>query len=148
MGPVLEDDECGLKEAGGIGRDRKLVDGLIEVRRGVEVRAEAYADRLQVLHQIVLLEVGRAVERGVLDEVRVALLIIVLEHGAGVHGQTEFGAFRWQGVLPDVVAHAVRERPGDELGSDAEWLRQRRRCAGLLSDQRKGDTGGEREHEK
>ena len=92
MRPVLEDRERLVDDARRVGRDRQDVDGLVEARVGVEVRAEPHADRLQVLDEIVLGEVRRAVERHVLDEVREPELVVGLEHRAGVHDEPQLGA--------------------------------------------------------
>ena len=70
MRPVREDRERLIDDPRRVGWNREDVDGLVEIRGGVEVRAESYAYGLQVLDEIVVIEMRRAVERHVLDEVR------------------------------------------------------------------------------
>ncbi len=72
-----------------IGGHVEHVDGLVETGGGVHVGAEAGANRLEKRDQLTGLEVLRAVERHVLDEVREAALVGFLLKGAGVHGQTQ-----------------------------------------------------------
>ena len=54
------------------------VNRLIKARVGVDVWPEASADRFQIVDELTRLEVGRAVERHVLEQVREAALIIGL----------------------------------------------------------------------
>ena len=122
--PVLENRERLVDDARRVGRNRQDVDRLVEARVGVQVGAEPHTDRLQVLHEIVLVEMRRAVERHVLDEVREAELVLVLEHRAGVHDEPQLGALFRLVIDADVVADAVRQRADLDLGID----RQRRGC--------------------
>ena len=109
--PVLQDLEPLLHERRGVGGHGQDVDGLVEAGVRVQVRAEPHADRLEVLHEVVLREVRGAVERRVLQEVRVAELVVVLQHGARVHDQPQLGALLRPHVLADVVADPVRQGP-------------------------------------
>jgi hypothetical protein len=107
--PVLEDVEGAGDERGAVGGDLQLVDGLVEAGVGVEVGAESHADALEVIDDLLLLEVLRAVERHVLDEVGEPLLVVVLEHRAGVHRQAQLGPLLGAPVGADVVAEPVRQ---------------------------------------
>ena len=112
--------------AGIVGRNLQLVDGLVEARVGVDVRAEAHADRLHERDDVLLREVARAVERHVLDEVREPALIVVFEDRAGVDDEPELGAALRLLVRADVVAQAVRQRADGDPRVDGNGRRQRR----------------------
>ena len=53
----------------------------------------------------------RAVERHVLEQVRQPALVVVFEHGAGLHRQPHQHAFFRARVLAHVVAQAIGQRP-------------------------------------
>jgi hypothetical protein len=93
----------------GVARDLEHVDGFVGRRTRVEIRAEPHADRAQIIDELILLEVGGAVEPHVLDEVRHSQLIVVLIDAAGIHREPELGALRRLWVSLDVVAKSVRE---------------------------------------
>ena len=59
-------------------------------------------------------EVRGAVERHVLEEVREALLILVLEHGAGVHCEPQLDAMGRRVVGAQIVTQPVGQRAHDE----------------------------------
>ena len=84
-----------------------MIHGFVKTGIRIEIGAKAHANGLQIFDEIVLLEVHRAVERGVFNEVRVAALIVVFENGTRVDGQPQFGAFGRQGVPADVIFDAV-----------------------------------------
>ena len=75
-----------------VGGNLQLVDGLVEARVGVDVRAEAHAGRLQEGDDVLLREVPRAVEAHVLDEVREPALVVVFENRSGIDDEPELGA--------------------------------------------------------
>ena len=82
VGPVLEDLEGRVDDLRVVGRDLEHVDRLVEARVGVDVRAEAHADALEVVDQLLLLEVLGAVEGHVLDEVGQPALVVVLQRSS------------------------------------------------------------------
>ena len=133
-GPVLEHEERAIDDAGVVGRDLQLEDGLVEAGVGVDVRAEPHPGRLQERDDVLLREVARAVERHVLDEVGEAALIVVLEHGAGVDDEPQLGPPGRLGVAPDVVAQPVRQRAdGDpRIDRDARPSAARSSAAGFI----------------
>ena len=108
-------------------RDLQLVDGFVEARRGVDVGPEAHADGLEVADELVFREARGPVERHVLEEVGEPALVVILEDRARVHDEPELGALLGLGVLADVVAKAVRQRPNN----DARIARQGRRARGV-----------------
>ena len=110
MREVLEDEQRAIDHGRVVGRDLQLVDRFVEAGVGVHVRAEPHAERLHEGADGIAGKVPRAVEGHVLDEVRHAALVFVLEHGAGLDGEPQLGARLRLPVLPDVVAEAVRER--------------------------------------
>jgi hypothetical protein len=133
MCPVLEDLERRVDDGRLVRRYTQHVHGLIEGRVRVEMRAKPHADPLDEVHELLLLEAARPVERHVLDEVREPALVIPLEHRAGVHGQPQLGALLGARVLTDVVAHAVRQPADHELRVDRKSARgvgERRRNRG------------------
>ena len=142
--PVLEDVERLAFDVRGVGRDLKLVDRLVEARRGVDVGPEAHADGLEVAHELVLREARRAVERHVLEEVREPALVVVLEDRTGVHDEPELGALLGLGVPADVVAEPVRQRADDDVriarkrrgARRVDGRRARCRTGGALSERR------------
>ena len=118
--PVLENRERLIDDARGVGRNRKDVDRLVEARVRVEVGAEAHADRLEVLDEVVLGEVRRAVERRVLEEVGESELVGGLENRSGVDDEAQLGALLRARVLPDVVSNAVRQRADADFRIDRQ----------------------------
>ena len=92
MREVLEDEERAIDDSRVVGRDLQLVDRFVETRVRVDVRAEAHAERLHERADGIAGKFRRAVERHVLDEVRHAALVFVLEHGTGFDREPQFGA--------------------------------------------------------
>ena len=91
-----------------VGRHLEHVDGLVEAGVGVDVGAEAHAERLDERHELLLGKVLGAVEGHVLDEVREPALVVVFENRAGVDDEPELGALLRLLVGADVVVQAVR----------------------------------------
>ena len=114
-GPVVQDVEALRDERLVVGRHRQLVGRGVELRGRVEIRAEAHADRLEVVHDRGLGEPLRAVEAHVLDEVREAALVVVLLDGARVDREPEVRALLGLGVLHHVVREAVRQHTAADL---------------------------------
>ena len=92
MRPVFEDEQRPVDHRGIVGGDLQFVDGFIEARVGIHVRAEPHAERLHEAGDVLLGEVQRAVEAHMLDEVREPALIFVFEHGARVDDEPKLGA--------------------------------------------------------
>ena len=109
VGPVFEDQKTLVEQGGIVGRHGEHVDGFIKRRVGVEVGAKTHADALQVVDQLVFGQVAGAVEGHVFEEVGEAPLVFVFEHGPGVDGEAQLGAFFRFGVLPDEVGEPVAE---------------------------------------
>ncbi len=143
VGPVLHDEE-GVPEDGlGIRRDLEHVDRLVEAGEGVEVGAEAHADRLHEFDELLLREVGRAVEGQVLDDVGQPALVLVLEDGPGVDDEAQVGPVLGLAVLADPVAEPVGELADRDPGIDRDLLVERvlgGRDGGLVG--RPGDLWG------
>ena len=70
----------------------QLVDGLVEARVRVHVRAEPHAERLHEVGDVLLREVPGAVEGHVLDEVGEPALVVVFEDRARLDDEPKFGA--------------------------------------------------------
>jgi hypothetical protein len=152
--PVFEDEQRPLDDRRVVGRDLQLIDGLIEARIGVDVRAEPHAGRLQKRDHILLREVTRAVEAHVLDEVCEPALVVVLENRAGIDDEAELGASLRLLILAEVVAKTVRQRADGDPRIDRDFCRQRHvlraRPNGALScDSAAGRNGhGQRQNDR
>ena len=102
------------------------VDGFVERRVGVDVRAEPRAGRFQRRNQLAGLEALRAVEGHVLEEVRQPLLIVLLVYRARLHRQLKADALFRPRVAPDVVFQPVRQRAGRDRRIERDRLGQGR----------------------
>jgi hypothetical protein len=116
------------------------VDGLVERRVSIEVRPQARATRLERGDELTRLEVGRPVERHVLEEVREPPLVVRFVNRSGLDRQLQHDALLGSAVAPDVVTQPVRERPGrhgrverQAIGRSERW-RLSRRLRRALSD--------------
>src|SRR4029078_4663861 len=98
--------------------------GFVEARVRVQVSAKAHADRLEIFDEIVLGEMLRAIERGVLEEVSETEFVIRLQPRAGIYDEPKLGALFRPGVLADVVLQAVRQLANAELWVDWKARRQ------------------------
>jgi len=74
----------------------------------------------------------------VLDHVREAALILVLENRAGIHYQSQLGPLLRLVVFADVVAHAVRQDAAGNGGIERKRAVDRCLGAGGLRDTRLG----------
>ena len=110
-GKVGERQQSLVDQALLVGRHLQHVDGLVKRGVGVDVRAEARAGGLEERDQLAGLEVLRAVERHVLEQVREPALVVVFEQRPGLHRQPHQHALFRAGVLAHVVAQAVGQRP-------------------------------------
>ncbi len=141
--PVLQDVERPRYQLRLVARHRQDVLRFIEAGVGVEVGAVSHADRFEVLLQIVLLEMRRAVEPHVLDEVRQAPLVVVLENRTGPHDQAKLEAMLGIPVMTNPVAQAVRQLTGVHGG--VGWQRS---GAGRLGRLLRGKRHGDEEREE
>ena len=126
-----------------VGRQVEHVDSLVEARVGVHVRAEPGAQPLEVADEVSGLEVGAAVERHVLDEVREPLLVVRFLERSRLHGQPQRHTFFRAPVAADEVLEAVRQRPcPDGRVERQDGLRVDRRlgCWRLLRQQPRSDN--------
>ena len=94
-----------------VGRHLEHVDGLVERRIRVDVRAHARTGRLERLDQLPRLEMAAAVERHVLEKMRESLLLVGFVDRARLHRELEHHALLRPHVLSDVVREPVRQRP-------------------------------------
>ena len=125
LGPVLEHEHRAVEDARHVGRHAQQVLRVVVARLRVRIRSDADAERRQELADPLLREVPRALEQHVLDEMRQALLVVVFEHRSGLDDQPELGAPRRLGILPHVIAQAVRQRADGDFGIDGHLLRER-----------------------
>jgi len=111
VGKITEDAQPQGEPLRRVLRQIDFVTRLTDERVGVDVRAEAHALALKRLHQFAGGEMPRAVERHVLDEVRVAALLVALLERAGIDEQAQADLSRGLGQRVDRVAHAILEAP-------------------------------------
>jgi hypothetical protein len=124
--PVLEHQQRPVDDGRILGRNLQLEDGLVKAGVGVDVRAEAHADRLHEPDDPLIREVGGAVERHVLDEVGEPALVVVLEDRAGADHEPELGAVAWRPVGAHVITKAIRQRADRDPRVGRYRLRERR----------------------
>ena len=122
---VFEDEQRPVDHGRVVGRNLQFVDRFVKAGVGIDVRAEPHAERLHEGAHGVAGKVPRAVERHVLDEVRHAALVFVLEHRTGLDGEPKLGARLGLPVLPDVVAESVGERADRDQRVDRHDLVER-----------------------
>ena len=146
--PVFHDQHRPIDDVEILGRDLQLVDRFIEARVRVHVRAEAHAEALDEGGDVLAGEVRCAVEGHVLDEVGQASLVVVFEHGTGVHHQAQLGAAFRRAVAADVVLKAVGQSAGADFGRDRDDLAWRRLCRAFRRCLRGGDASREGHREK
>ena len=107
---IAEKTETLLENTRAVGGYRQDVHGFVKTGLRIQISAETHADRLEVLHDVVFGERFRAVEGHVLEKVREAALIVVLENRACIHHQTQLGALLRLCIAAYVVSHAVGQR--------------------------------------
>jgi hypothetical protein len=121
---VGEDGQALLHETAAIGGHLEHVHGLVEARVRVRVGTEARADGFQEPHELARCEVLAAVEGHVLEQVGEAALVVLLEDGSGVDGQSEGRAVLGAPVAADVVGHAVGQAAAPHGGIEGEGILQ------------------------
>ena len=109
-GHIAQEAKALVENARAVGRNGQDVHRFVEARKRIQVGAKAHADRLEILHDVILREGLRAVERHVLNEVREPALIVVFQNGTRVHNQSQLGPLFRLGVASDVIANAVGQR--------------------------------------
>ncbi len=110
VGPVAEHADRFVEELGFVRRDLQRVNGFVEVRVRVQIRAERDAAFFEHVDDRLLRKSLRAVERHVLDEVREPALIVVFEHRARVHREPHLRAMLRFLVRENVIGEPARER--------------------------------------
>ena len=125
--PIFEDEQRSVDHGGVAGGNLQLVHGFVKAGMGVDVRAEAHAERLHEAADVLPRKVQCAVEGHVLDEVREPALVLILEHGAGIDDEPKLGTGLGLSVLADVIAEPVRERADRNQRIDRNGLAERGR---------------------
>ena len=123
-GEVGERRQPAQEDVVGIGRQLQHVDRFLEAGIRVHVGTQARSGPLEVRHQLARLEVGAAVERHVLQEVRQSLLIVGFVKRARLDRQAQRDALRRPWVLPDEKLQPVAQRSTADAGVEGEALRQ------------------------
>jgi len=131
--PVLEDEERAIEHTGHIGRYAQRVLRIVIARRRIRVRADAQAQRRQEIEEALPRKVPCALELHVFDEMRQPLLVVVFQHRAGLDDEPQLSAVGRLRVCAYVVAQAVRQRAGHDLGIHRHLLRE-----SIGSDRRRG----------
>ena len=135
--PVFHDVQPLGQQSRRVGGNLEHVDGLVERRGRVEVRAKSHARAFKEVHDVAPGKAPRTVERHVFDVVRQSALRVGLEDGAGVDDQSEFRALFRLHVATDDVAKAVGQHAavhgsvggegrgaGGDLGAGGERVKQ------------------------
>ena len=125
MRPVLHDEHRPIDHGEAVGGNLQLVHRLVEARVRVHVRAEPHAERLDERDHVLPGKVLRAVEGHVLDEMRQAPLVVVLEHRPGVDDQSQLGAPARLPVRPHEILQPVGEPAFADLRIDRDDLGER-----------------------
>ena len=111
----------------------ELIDGTVEIGRGVRVAAKIHAEALEELNHAGRREMPAAVEGHVLEEVGEPALVLALLERADLHGETEAHAALGLLVVDEGVAQAVVEPAPPDGGIHGEVARF------------VGEAGGERQ---
>jgi hypothetical protein len=111
VGPVVEYEQAGVYVALQYRHIVDIVDCFVGGGIGIEVLAEFHADAFAVVHDAVALEVFRAVEAHVLEEVRQSALRVVFLYRADFLRYVEIGALPGKVVVAYVVGQPVGKFP-------------------------------------
>ena len=111
---------------------------------GVHVCAEPHPERLDERGNVLTGKMPGAIEAHVLDEMGQPTLVVVFEHGAGVHHEPQFGATSGLRVRPDEVLQTVGQPADADLWVDGDNLGERGllRLAGRRPRLAHGQGGG------
>jgi hypothetical protein len=105
--PILEHLQGVLHHVRLVHRHLQSIGRLVERGVGVQVRPELHARAFEEIHDLHLLEVLRAVEGHVLDEMRQPQGLLGFEDGARIHDEMELGAVLRLLVGANVVGQTV-----------------------------------------
>ena len=112
-----------------VARQFEHVDGFVEARIRIHVRAKTGSDGFERRNQLARLEVRAAVERHVLDEMRQALLVVRLIDRSRLDGEPERHSLGGLLVMPNENLQPVRKRggadrrvEGDDILGIRGWL--------------------------
>ena len=119
-GGLAHQHQRGVEQVGIGARQVEFVDRLVEAGGGVGVRAEGQPLALEQAHHLALGHISRAIEGHMLDEMRIAALIVGLRDRAGADPQVHLGLARGRAVGADDIAHAVVERAEAVLRIDRQ----------------------------
>src|SRR5712691_1180753 len=122
VSPVFHDQQRPINDGAAVGRDLELIDRLVEARTGIHMRAEPHPERLDERGDVLPGKMPRTIEAHMLDEMRQAPLVIVLEHRAGVDHESQFGATTGLRVRPNEVLQAVGKPADPDLRVDGDDL--------------------------
>ncbi len=112
---LAHDHQRGVEQAGVVARQVEPVERDVVIGTRVGIRPESQPFALEQADHLALGNAGRAVERHVFDEVRVAELLIGLGERARIHPELHHRRALGRRVRPDHVAHSVVE-PAEAVG--------------------------------
>jgi len=123
VGPILQDEERAIEGARNVGRHAQCVLRVVVAGRGVGVWPEAQAERGQEREKALPRKMLGALELHVFDEMREALLVVVLEDGSGFDDEAQLSASTGLLVRPHVVSQPIRQLACDRFRIDRHLLR-------------------------
>ncbi len=124
---VAQDAEALVDQRRVVARQIELVDRTVEAGLGIGVGAEGSPARWRKSIRSPGGQVGRALERHVLQEMGETALVVVLHQRAGLDQQAQADAARRRGIRQDGVAQAIGQpAPGDVRIVDEATVRRRR----------------------
>ncbi len=123
----------------GCGDSREVIDSLVEAGEGVDILAKAYAYALQEVDDALVGEILGAVEGHVLQEMREAVLVILLKDGADFLSYVELGGVLRELIVADDVGEAVAEAADDHGGV----RRERRERLGGARERHRSQTASQ-----
>ena len=99
-----------------------VVHGLVGGGVGIQVAAILHTDGAQVLLKAIVLEMLRAIEGHVLEQVSETPLVVVLLHRTHSLGDIETGHMLRIVVVADVISQAIVQLSLSHLGVDGNGL--------------------------
>ena len=97
-----------------------IIDRLVNAGIGIQVCTELHADALTPAQQLVALEMLRAVEGHMLQEVRQTTLVVVLLNRTHLLGDIELSTLFWPRVVTDIIGQSVIQLTNAHCGVNGD----------------------------
>lgn len=139
VGPVVENEQAGVDDAlAGRRHITYIIYRLVNRGVGIQVGSELHANALAPAQQLVALEVLRAIEGHVLQEVGQSALVVILLDGADLLCNVELGTILGPVVVTDVIRQSIVQFTDANIGVNGNcWHLLCHHCY----------TTGQRQHE-